>query len=328
MPMPDNDTSEPRGFALVIGGGGAVAAASSCGALLALSEIAGVRPSDARVMIGTSAGAALAADLRLGRSLEDIVADMRSRESAAFDIRRAWNNKPELVRRVVGATWVMGQAMTPGIWRISPLRLVQKAFPGSLMAIEPEHWEARYPAEWPKDDLWLVASDLDTGRRAVLTANGYRGAPVALTTAVRASCAVPGVYAPIRVGKYRLVDGGVTSPTNVDLALYAGCRAVIALAPMGYDPRERPGCVRTISRLHLNTTIDRDVAKVRRSGMTILTVRPGADELRHHRMNVLSKQGHEEIIEAAYEATRRHLSAGVGRDVLEQIAAESPAIAG
>ena len=151
---------------------------------------------------------------------------------------------------------------------------------------------------------------------------------MALTTAVRASCAVPGVYAPMRVGRHRLIDGGVASPTNVDLALYAGCRAVIALAPMGYDHRERPGLLRTIGRFHSNTTIDREVAKVRRSGMAILTVRPGADELRHHRINVLSKQGHEEIVEAAYEATRRHLSAGDGRRVLEQIAADAPAVAG
>jgi len=165
----------------------------------------------------------------------------------------------------------------------------------------------------------LVASDLDSGDRVVLTGDRYDGAEVPLTKAVRASCAVPGVYAPVRIGSHRLVDGCVQSSTNLDVAVRTGCRAVIALAPMGYDRREPPGYLRALGRLPSNAMIDREVVRVRRAGMTVLTVRPGADELRHHRFNVLSRAGHDSIMAAAYETTARRLAESAGRRVLEQI---------
>jgi NTE family protein len=313
------------GFALVIGGGGAVASASCLGTLKALSEVAGVDASQARVVIGTSAGAAIAADLRLGHTIESMEADLASHnDEAAISMCTAWTSKPDLVRRAVGSSYVMAQSAMSKVWRMStPWPVVQRAFPASLMSIPPEHWDARYPGGWPQHELWLVASDLDTGRRVVLTANGHRGGGVSLSRAVQASCAVPGVFAPVRIGGDRLVDGGVKSATNLDIAARTGCRAVIALAPMGFDRRQPPGYVQALGRLKTNARIDQEAATVRRAGMAVFTVRPGADELSHHRLNILSKQGHADIMKAAYEAMARRLAAGDGRHVIDQIRAEA-----
>jgi NTE family protein len=316
--------SAGEGFALVIGGGGAVASASCLGSLRALSE-AGIDASHARVVIGTSAGAAIAADLRLGRTIENVVADLAAHnEASAISMGTAWTSKPDLVRRAVGSSYVMAQSAMSRAWRMStPWPVVQRAFPGSLMSIPPEHWDARYPGGWPSRELWLIASDLDTGRRVVLTANGHRGGDVPLSRAVQASCAVPGVFAPVRIGGDRLVDGGVKSATNLDIAARTGCRAVIALAPMGFDRRQPPGYLQALGRLKTNARIDQEAAKLRRTGMAVFTVRPGADEVSRHRLNILSKQGHEDIMKAAYEAMARRLAAGDGRRVLDQIRAEA-----
>ena len=61
---------------------------------------------------------------------------------------------------------------------------------------------------------------LVSGERIVL---GSRGAPsLSLADAVAASCAIPGVYAPVRLGRRVLVDGGVRSTTNLDVAVEHG----------------------------------------------------------------------------------------------------------
>ena len=320
-------SSERSGLAIVIGGGGAAGSASSCGALLALAEVAGIDVADARVLIGTSAGAAMAADFRLGRRLEEVVDDLRSgRSGLGSAMGAAWKSRPEMVRRLAGASWIMAQSSIPGVWRVAkPWPLVQRAFPGALVSIPQELWTSRYPAEWPAGELWLVASDLDTGERVVITGDRLGGAPVSLTKAVQASCAVPGVFAPVRIGRRRFVDGGVHSSTNLDVAAQTTCRAVIALAPMAFDWRDRPGYVRAIGRLQPNSRLSREAAQVRRTGMTVLAIRPGSDELRHHRFNILSSEGCELIMEAAYEAAVKRLRDGATQAVLDRIREEAVA---
>jgi NTE family protein len=328
MSVDVNHDGERSGFALVIGGGGAVAAASCCGALRGLSEVAGIDPSTARVIIGTSAGAALAAELRLGRTVDEMAGAMASDEGQALgtSTHAAWTSKQELVRRVIGSSYIMVRSVFPSVWRIAPPpRLIQRAFPGALVSIASEHWVARYPSAWPKGELWLVASDLDTGRRVVLTCDRYEDADVPFTKAVQASCAVPGFYAPVRIGSRRLVDGGVQSATNLDLAAATGCRAVIALAPTSFDRRQSPGYLRSLPRVPGNSKLDREVGRVRRAGMSVLTVRPGAEELQHHKFNILSREGHQSIMKASYETTARRISEGAGSRVLDMIRAETPA---
>ena len=63
--------------------------------------------------------------------------------------------------------------------------------------------------------LWIVAVDLDVGRRVVFGAPGRR--PSTVGEAVEASCAIPGYFAPVTIDGTRYVDGGVHSTTNGDL---------------------------------------------------------------------------------------------------------------
>ena len=72
------------------------------------------------------------------------------------------------------------------------------------------------PDGWaPREGVWVVAMDYDSGRRVAF---GREGAPPArLDEAVTASCAIPGWYAPVLIDGRRYVDGGTLSATSADL---------------------------------------------------------------------------------------------------------------
>ncbi len=72
-------------------------------------------------------------------------------------------------------------------------------------------------------ELYLTATDLDTCERVVFGEEGNREVPI--STAVRASGALPMVYAPVMVDGRELVDGGLVSTTNLDIAVEAGAEA-------------------------------------------------------------------------------------------------------
>ena len=79
-------------------------------------------------------------------------------------------------------------------------------------------------------ELYLAATDLDTCERIVLGAEGWDDVPI--SSAVRASTALPMIYAPHRIKDRELIDGGIVSTTNLDIAVEAGARLVIVINPL------------------------------------------------------------------------------------------------
>jgi NTE family protein len=78
------------------------------------------------------------------------------------------------------------------------------------------------PLERLKIPFLAVATNLQTGEEIVF-ATGNTG------RAVRASCSIPGVFQPVRIGDKAYVDGGVVSPVAVEAARRAGADVVIAV---------------------------------------------------------------------------------------------------
>ena len=70
--------------------------------------------------------------------------------------------------------------------------------------------------------LAMVAADLTSGQEVVLR----RGL---LRTAALASMAIPGIYPPMRVGPYTLVDGGVINPVPISVVAEMGANVVIGV---------------------------------------------------------------------------------------------------
>ncbi len=78
------------------------------------------------------------------------------------------------------------------------------------------------PMEKLRIPFYAVTTDVQTGQEVVF-GWGNTG------TAVRASCSIPGVFRPVKIGDRMYVDGGVVSPVAVDAAKKQGADIVIAV---------------------------------------------------------------------------------------------------
>jgi NTE family protein len=122
---------------------------------------------------------------------------------------------------------------------------------------------------WPAQSLWIAAVRLDDARLVVF---GRADAPDATPAeAVAASCAIPGWFAPVRIGGSRYVDGGVHSLTNVNRLARADLDLVIVSAPMGRAGRRGyNGAFRQAARAQL--TMEAEV--LRRRGVSVVAFQP------------------------------------------------------
>ena len=218
--------------ALVLGGGGVAGVAWTTGLLAGLAD-GGHDVSGADVLVGTSAGSTVAAQLGSGLGLEELYArqvepalqaaeimvevDLASFGQAIADVLKN-ATAPLEIRRAVGR-FALDAATVP----------------------EPERRavvESRLPSyEWPERVLKIVAVDAGSGEPRVFDDTSG----VSLVDAVTASCAVPGVWPPVTIDGRRYIDGGVRSNENADYA--AGASRVLVIAPMGTAqllPSEKP----------------------------------------------------------------------------------------
>ncbi len=79
-----------------------------------------------------------------------------------------------------------------------------------------------------------VATTLQNGQRIVFT-RGNTG------QAVRASCSIPGVFEPVKIGEFHYIDGGIVSPVPVDAARQLGAEFVIAVDISSKAAGKTPG---------------------------------------------------------------------------------------
>ena len=326
--------------ALVLGAGGMVGMAYHAGALRALEEEAGFRPPDADLIVGTSAGSELGAYLRSGWSTRDFwelalgthealggLGDMGQHSEAAPLLEAlprafspAFHTPLDLARRFLGSAYVMTRSVVRVPTPVMPGFLAH-AFPAGLFSMGQgrRRLAAELPDQWPESPLWLCAVDIVSGERIVL---GSRGAPsLSLADAVAASCAIPGVYAPVRLGRRVLVDGGTHSTTNLDLAVRATCDVAICVAPMAFDRHDPPDALAKLVRRVPTRALAIEANGARRRGVRVLTLRPSASELRLHGLHMMRVDGHDAVARAAYESTARAVTSEAFRRVLGPLAA-------
>ncbi|MCU1600837.1 MAG: hypothetical protein JWO22_1546, partial [Frankiales bacterium] len=276
--------SDP-GWGLVLGGGGAVGTAYLAGVLAALQDV-GVDLSTPGIVIGTSAGSLAAAQVRRGDAPADVlaVADVPLQESGdpGEHYERAWTTGRELSRRVLGSSAVVARSMLR-VPLPKPSSHLEERFPGGLYRIRDSgRLRDVVGTSWPTAPLWLIAADLYTRHRRAF---GSRpdDHEIPLTTAVRASCAVPGFYEPVRVGGHRYVDGGVLSTTSLDLAARFGCKRIVCVAPMGYEPGSgTPRGVARVMRRPAVRAIRDELRRARALGSEVLVVQPHVEDLELH----------------------------------------------
>ena len=204
--------------ALVLGGGGVTGIAWEIGLIAGLAGL-GIDLAAADVIIGTSAGSVVGADITSGQELEALYQAQLAPPAPEPAARMGWG----VIGRLL---WVMSTSRDPvrARARIGNWALAARTMPeaGRRKVIE-----ARLPAsDWPARALKVTAVDARTGEFVVFDSAG----DASLVDAVGASCAVPGVWPPVTIGDRRFVDGGVRSVANADLA--AGYERVVIVAPV------------------------------------------------------------------------------------------------
>ncbi|MFJ8855005.1 patatin-like phospholipase family protein [Streptomyces sp. NPDC102437] len=205
--------------ALVLGAGGVTGSAWETGILHGLAK-AGVDLFAADVIIGSSAGAVVGAQLASGllglpELYELQLADPQDMTGGRLG--------PLMLLRYAGAVL---SARTPEAYGRKLGRIAQDARPGITEEQRREAIASRLLSpEWPGRPLLVTAVDATTGELHTFDRDGG----VSLVDAVTASCAVPGVWPVTRIQGRTWIDGGVHSTANAQLA--AGYGRVVVIAP-------------------------------------------------------------------------------------------------
>jgi NTE family protein len=316
-------------FGLVLGAGGGTGRAFHAGVLAALEETLGIDARDARVMVGTSAGAADAALLRGGIAPADLFARLVGRScspagDALFARMPEWE---EPIEEGPSGRW--RPASPPRLYALMrrPWDVVPRTLGTVLAAVMPvgrrstqiiEEAVSRLHEEtWPRQPLWVCAVSLDDGRRVVFGRDADARAPVG--RAVAASCAVPTYFAPVAIGDERYVDGGMHSPSNADLLAGLGLDVVIISSPQTAVPRALSPSVDAAFRSACRMLLRREAAELRRTGSRVLILEPTADDVRvmgsvAESMNVSRLA---DVAMQAYASTVRRCTAGPLARVVE-----------
>ncbi|GAB3033796.1 patatin [Nocardioides flavus (ex Wang et al. 2016)] len=204
--------------ALVLGGGGITGIAWELGILAGLAE-AGVDLSGADIVVGTSAGSVVGAQVTNGLSLDELYATQLEPPDAELGGRMSR----------VAALKLLPPYALPGSGRTKLARVGKVAHaahePGSVDR-EGVIRSRLTVHGWPERDLRVTAVDTASGEFTVFTPSSG----VDLVSAVAASCAVPTVWPPVEIGGRHYMDGGMRSTANVDVA--RGAERVVVLAPL------------------------------------------------------------------------------------------------
>ncbi len=237
--------------ALVLGAGGHAASAWELGVITGMADVgAGVR--DADVIVGTSAGSRVGAQIRSDLTLEELFQrqvdpDLQTAEPAPpVDFTR-W--RADFLRAKEGSGDAVAVLKRFGRLALETPSDLQETRRNRVAAALPSH-------TWPERRLLIVAVDVESGERRAFD----RSSGVDLIDAVAASGAVPGIWPPVALQGRRYMDGGVYSIDNTDLA--SGCDHVLVLT---LPARVPPLCV---------ASLEAAVDTLRRSGACVEVIHP------------------------------------------------------
>jgi len=309
---------------LVLGAGGVLGAAWTIGALAAVEEVYGWDPREAGVLVGTSAGSVLAGLLGSGVGVEQLLNHQKGivvpgDPAIGYDYDSdSGGALPPLPRLRIGSPRAMvNNALHP--WRVPPMAALAAVLPEGRGSLEPvgSIIEAVCPGGgWaPHPQTWIVAMDYDSGRRTVF---GRAGAPEAsLRQAVMASCAIPGWYTPVQIGRRRYVDGGTCSPTSLDLVASLGLDEVVVLSPMTSLDYDAPTSVaarveRRIRRV-VTRRLVREVKKVAATGTRVTLLGPGREDLEAIGANLMDPRRRARVLETSLRTSAERLRAPLRR---------------
>jgi len=305
--------------ALVFGGGGVLGGTWAVGALAAWESATGLTAKDVDVIVGTSAGSVLGSLVACGVSTDELITHYRDEQVTTgplagyeWDPDRATGGHRPGIPRFRGPG-------SPALIRSGLRHLGQLPATTVLSAFLPEGGrsldrvgqliDAVTPfGEWSAhSNLWVVAMDYSDGHRVVF---GRPGAPVApLSSAVMASCAIPGWFSPVDIGGRAYVDGGAVSATSVDVVAHSGLDEVYVIAPMvSFDMDSPSGIQARLERRWRSqvTKVCRDeMALVRAAGARVFALGPGPEDLEAIGANLMDSTRRRRVLDTSLRTSSK-----------------------
>ena len=285
------DTNRNASKALVLSGGGITGTAWELGVLFGFEE-SGVDVTDVELIVGTSAGSSVGAQITSSLSLEELY--NLQLKPIHETLERPVDFDGHKFRQMMAAA-----IMSSPDSQTARARIGEAALAAPTMSEEErlEIMASRLPVhEWNPDiNLVINAVNAETGEWVKFDKNS--GVPLLL--AVSASSAVPGIYPPTTINGRRFIDGGMSSGTNADVA--QGYQRVIIL--VAEPSMTAPAMGPTMHRI----SFEEELTQLKQSGSQVMVISPDEKTLEVKGPNPL-------------DADFRAVSAEAGREQGKKIA--------
>ena len=340
--MPSRRRAKAQRVGLALAAGGVLGGVYEVGALRALEEaIEGLHLNNLRVIVGVSAGSFIGAHLANGVTVTEMIRGLAAEDGSEAMFDQSIFFMPayrELARRGLQLPAVISEALTqlakgpedPSF--MGTLEGLGRSLPVALFSNEGirEYLAKSFSQPGRSDDFrrlqqkfFVVATDVETGRRVVFGDQGMDHVPVSL--AVQASTAVPGLYQPVEVEGRVCVDGVLLKTMHASVALDHGADLLFCVNPLvpmetgSEDAREalgkravqRGGLPALLSQsfrilIHSRAVLGMERAAQSHPDSDLVLFQPESTE---HRLftNLFRFRSRRKICEIAYQQTRQDL---------------------
>jgi NTE family protein len=218
------------GLGLLLGGGGSVGIAWENGVLAGLMDATGFEPAKSRVIVGTSAGSSVGADMALGKDPHDALKLDRDRENPRRELPT-----PDLTQGAFAE--IIALMMSPGAGKPETVAKIAAIAKNAKTVLSEEKFVAMFKKTvgtdaWPEVDFRPTSCTCSTGKPKFWTASD--GVP--LSRAVASSCAIPGYFPTVSHAGEHYMDGSrgpnyhtaIVEDVGLDAALFIGPKIAIA----------------------------------------------------------------------------------------------------
>ncbi|WP_129626770.1 patatin-like phospholipase family protein [Candidatus Oscillochloris fontis] len=324
-------------FALVLAGGGVTGAAYEIGALCAIDQFLEQKTvNEFDSYVGTSAGALVSACLANNISPRTLLSVLDS-STLGIDQLEPHHlfafNFPSIFTRLqylpFGMTGMMSQFFTgKGFSLLEMLEHFAPILPSGIYDGRALERYVRAALEMPgrtnhfhelERELAIIATDLDTGDRAIFGHGHLAGIPI--SEAVSASAAIPFFYRPVRINGHDYIDGGIRGTVSLDVAIEAGAELIVCINPLvPFDNSDHePGHAindqgllqigHQVFRTFIHAGLHYHIKQIRRRHpkVDIILIEPSRNDRLMFRDSAMNYHSRTEIARHAFETVSTHL---------------------